>query len=69
MSTISLKIDGMTCGHCEQAVSKALQQVEGVERVEVSHAQGLATVEVAPSADPERLVMAVQEEGYQASVA
>lgn len=67
MSTINLNIDGMTCGHCEAAVRKALLQVDGVETVEVDRAKGSATIEGRP--DPEQLVMAVQEEGYEASEA
>jgi copper chaperone len=67
MGTITLNVEGMTCGHCEEAVTKALRQVQGVERVEVSRQQGKARVEGDPDVD--RLVMAVREEGYQAAVA
>lgn len=71
--TVSLSIEGMTCGHCQKAVTQALQQVEGVERVEVNLEKGEAAVEVrAPlkksGCDSEQLVAAVQEEGYQAAV-
>jgi Copper chaperone len=62
-----LKIQGMTCGHCEQAVSKALAQVPGVTRVvEVSRERELAIVE--GDAQPQALVAAVIEEGYSAEV-
>jgi len=60
-----LKVTGMTCGHCEGAVTKALGAVPGVTRVlEVSHERGEAVVEGA--ADPQALVAAIEEEGYQA---
>ena len=43
---ITLKVDGMTCGHCVAAVSRALAQVPGVERVvEVSLERGEAILE------------------------
>lgn len=62
---IELKIEGMSCGHCRQAVERALAAVPGVERVvEVSVAQGTARIE--GSADPRALVAAVEEEGYKA---
>lgn len=62
-----LKIQGMTCGHCEQAVSKALAQVPGVTRVvEVSRERELAIVE--GDAQPQALVAAVIEEGYSTEV-
>jgi copper chaperone len=35
--TLQLTVTGMTCGGCEHAVKKALQQVEGVEDVTASH--------------------------------
>jgi len=64
---IQLKVTGMTCGHCERAVERALAAVAGVSRVvEVSREKQLAVVE--GSADPGALVEAVAEEGYAAEV-
>ena len=58
----------MTCGHCENAVRKALEGVTGVERVgEVSHVRGTAAVEGSPSRDA--LIAAIKEEGFEAEVA
>jgi copper chaperone len=60
-----LVIEGMTCGHCVQAVSRALAKVAGVTRVgEVSLERGEAVVE--GSATAESLVEAVREAGYEA---
>lgn len=68
MSTINLRVTGMTCGHCEQAVRKALEGVAGVERVvTVDRERELAVVEGQPQADA--LVKVVEEEGYGAEVA
>ena len=62
-----LKIDGMSCGHCSGAVTKALAAVPGVTRVvEVSHERGEAAVE--GDATPEALIAAVVGEGYKAEV-
>ena len=64
----SLKVKGMTCGHCEAAVRKALAAVPGVTRVvDVSREQGEARVEGQP--DARALVQAVRAEGYEAEVA
>jgi copper chaperone len=64
----TLNVEGMTCGHCEAAVRKALEAVPGVTRVvEVDRSRNLAVVE--GDADASALVAAVVEEGYQASVA
>jgi len=65
MSNIqTLKISGMTCAHCAQAVTRSLQAVPGVASVEVDLAQAMARV--TGEADPARLIKAVQDEGYGA---
>lgn len=62
---IKLKVTGMTCGHCEMAVRKALSQVPGVEQViVVDRNREEAVVEGSP--DVSALVAAIEEEGYQA---
>ena len=65
---IELKVEGMTCGHCEQAVRRALTQVPGVTAVlEVDRTQQRATVE--GDADLAALIAAIKDEGFQASAA
>ena len=61
-----LKIDGMTCDHCQRAVKKALESVEGVADATVELESGLAMINGA--ADVKALIAAVEEEGYQASL-
>ena len=66
--TTKLQISGMTCGHCEMAVRKALSSVPGVTRVvDVSKDRGEALIE--GSAAAAALVSAVTEEGFEARVA
>lgn len=68
MSLIKLNVKGMTCEHCERAVTEALQGVSGVDRVvEVSREKEAAVVEGEPQAAD--LVKAIEEEGYEAEVA
>lgn len=60
-----LKIRGMTCQHCVRAVSEALAAVAGVSRVvAVELETGRAAVE--GDVDPQALVAAVKEAGYEA---
>lgn len=64
---IELKVEGMTCGHCEMAVRKALAAVPGVTGViKVDRHGQCAQIE----GDPEvaALIRAVQTEGYRASL-
>lgn len=64
---IDLAIRGMSCGHCVKAVASALAAVPGVEVKDVQ--VGRARVEVEPGAtQPDDLVRAVDDAGYEASV-
>lgn len=63
---ITLKVEGMTCGHCEAAVRSALETVPGVVRVtEVSRERQIAVAE--GDVAIEALISAVEEEGYRAT--
>lgn len=65
---IKLTVRGMSCGHCEMRVSKALSGVEGVSKAEASHEKGQAVVTVEPKAkvDVADLIAAVESAGYEA---
>ncbi len=64
--TIEIKVEGMTCMHCVNAVKKALAAVDGVDTVvEVSLDAGRATVQGNP--DKQALIAAVRNAGYSAS--
>ncbi len=59
-----LQIEGMMCGHCENAVRTALEAIEGVGAARVSHTAGTAVVTLdAPVEDPV-LRQAVEKAGY-----
>lgn len=44
LETIQLTVTGMTCGGCENAVSKTLRSLDGVAEVSASHAANLVGV-------------------------
>ena len=48
METITLKVTGMTCGGCENAVKRALARLEGVGDVTASHADDAGRRHVRP---------------------
>lgn len=64
--TTELNIVGMTCGHCQTAVTKALRAVPGVQNAQVDLQTGRAIVEGV--AEGQALLAAVTEEGYTAQV-
>lgn len=58
----TLKIDGMSCGHCERRVKNALEEIDGVQVLSVSADQNIATVET--TVEDAVLMAAVEEAGY-----
>jgi copper chaperone CopZ len=61
-----LRIEGMHCHKCEQAIQRALTQHEGVHEVEVDFASGQASVLYDHTqVDVKTLTDAVNEAGYR----
>ena len=63
-NTVTLKIDGMMCGHCEAHVADALRKVDGGEKVQASHTKKTAIVQSNSPLDKEALKKAVDDTGY-----
>ena len=61
----TMKIEGMMCGHCEAAVKKALEAVDGVASAEVSHTSGTAVVTLSKPVDNAVLKKAVEDKDYK----
>ena len=55
-------VTGMTCGHCEKAVTQAIQQADPQAQVKIDRAANL--VEVQSDQDRALLAAAIVEEGY-----
>ena len=58
----TLKIEGMSCGHCKMSVEKALQAIAGVVSVSVDLEKKEALV--TGTAEREALVKAVEDIGF-----
>ncbi len=69
MTEKTLNIEGMHCEHCVASVTKALEGVGGTRNVSVSLADGKATLEAGVLASDEKLIAAVEEAGFKATVA
>jgi copper chaperone CopZ len=65
MDTNTYSVPGMHCDHCKAAVSRELETVTGVERVEVDLETKLVTVR-GEALDDAALVAAIDEAGYDA---
>ncbi|MEV5614056.1 heavy-metal-associated domain-containing protein [Streptomyces sp. NPDC052225] len=63
--TTVYQVKGMTCGHCEGAVSSEISEIEGVSSVKAVASTGQVTVVSATPLDEEAVRAAVDEAGYE----
>ena len=58
----TFNVQGMTCGHCEKAVTRAVKQLDPQADVKIDRATN--KVEVSSTLDRAALSKAIAEEGY-----
>lgn len=58
----TFNVQGMTCGHCEKAVTRALQQLDPTAEVHIDRAAN--KVEVNSTQARDALAKAIADEGY-----
>ena len=63
MSTLTYTVDGMSCGHCVNAITGEVTQVAGVQDVRVDLATKQVTV-TGDSVDDAAVRAAIDEAGY-----
>ncbi|WP_255350347.1 heavy-metal-associated domain-containing protein [Methanosarcina sp. 2.H.A.1B.4] len=62
----TIKVEGMSCGHCVMRVKKAIEGLEGVTKVDVSLENKQAVVEFDEGKiDVEKIKAVVKETGYE----
>ena len=59
----SFDVQGMTCGHCEKAVTQAVQSVDPQAKVTIDRPAG--KVQVLSNEPREAIARAIAEEGYR----
>jgi copper chaperone len=63
MSKVTLHIEGMSCGHCLNAVNRALATQPGTTIESVQIGRAIVDTTIAP----ETLVAAIEDAGYRAT--
>lgn len=63
--TSTFTVTGMTCGHCVSSVTEEVQDLSGVESVDVVLETGTVTITSAEPIDETAVKAAVEEAGYQ----
>jgi copper chaperone len=59
----SFTVTGMSCGHCEKAVTQAIRQIDPAAEIRIDRSQNL--VEVQSQQPREALSRAITEQGYE----
>lgn len=63
MSMLTVTVSGMTCGHCAQTVTKAVEALPAVDRALVDLKAGAVSVE--GTADEASIRRAIEDAGYE----
>lgn len=64
IATTTFRISGMTCSHCQRAVTEEIGRIPGITGVTVDLASGSATVTATGPVDRADVAHAVDEAGY-----
>ena len=64
VGTTTFAVTGMTCAHCQRAVTEEITSVDGIESVSVDLATGKVTVTARQPVDRAEIAAAVDEAGY-----
>ncbi|PEK42120.1 copper resistance protein CopZ [Bacillus toyonensis] len=65
MEQLTLKVEGMSCGHCVNSIESSVKELNGVEQVKVQLAEGTVEVTIDSSAITLKdIVAAIEDQGY-----
>lgn len=61
----TLKIEGLMCSHCEAHAKNALEGINGVKVLDISHETGIANLEIIGDVENSVLENAIAQQGYK----
>jgi len=65
MSTTTVTVTGMSCGHCATSVREEITEIPGVRAVDVDLASGAVTIDSDTVVETAAIKTAVEDAGYQ----
>lgn len=65
MSTLTVTVSGMTCGHCASSIREEVGQIADVTAVDVELSSGTVTINSNSPIKLDAVEKAVEEAGYQ----
>jgi copper chaperone len=61
----TIKVGGMSCGHCVSAVEGSVKELDGISAIKVSLDEGVVAVEFDPALiSLDKIKEAIDEQGY-----
>jgi copper chaperone CopZ len=67
MNSHNISIQGMSCGHCLQHITRAIHSIPTVKAADVR--MGSAYIQLKPGATPQPVLAAIRDAGYEAHLA
>lgn len=61
----TIKVKGMSCNHCVMAVTKALNEIEGIENIKVDLNKGEASFDEAMPVSMDTVKERIEKAGYE----
>ena len=65
MKEMTIKVNGMVCGGCENRVKNAVSNIEGVEEVTANHELGVVTVKANENVSEEAIKNKIDDIGFE----
>lgn len=61
----TVKIEGLMCPHCEAHAKNALEAIDGINVLDISHKTGIANIECNALVADESIIAAIESQGYK----
>lgn len=64
MTTTTLTVPDISCGHCKSAIESAVSELDGVDKVEVAIEEKTVDISFDAPADVDAVIAAIESQGY-----
>ncbi len=64
MTTTTLTVPDISCGHCKSAIESAVSELDGVDKVEVAIEARTVDISFDAPADVDAVIAAIESQGY-----
>lgn len=65
MVEFNLKVEGMTCGGCENRVKNALKEIKGIVEVSADYTTGIVTLKANEPIDKKIIKETIEDIGFE----